>query len=133
MLLFKIEGLGTGFNMLSVPYYQVTPHREGCAVTTTYLLSGKESINILHSIEICSVQWILAGKYLKRGKETNTINTPLLISLTLHSIYYFWLLQHPLLIVSLHCSNKWAQRAVRPLPRRQSSHIPMDISLGKHQ
>lgn len=42
-------------------------------MSTTYLLSGKESVNILHSIEICSVQGVLAGKYLKgeRRKKNN--------------------------------------------------------------
>jgi len=65
-------------------------HWEGCTASTTYLLSWKESINILHSVEICSVQGILAGKYLKRGRKTNTINNSSpLISVTLHSIHHF--------------------------------------------
>lgn len=59
-------------------------------MSTTYLLSGKESINVLHSVEICSVQWILAGKYLKRGKKTNAFNnTSPFISVTLLNIHYF--------------------------------------------
>lgn len=42
---------------------------EGFTVSTTHLLSGKQSVNVLHSVEICSVQGILAGKHLRRGKE----------------------------------------------------------------
>lgn len=38
-------------------------------MSTTYLLSGKESVDVLHSVEICSVQGILAGEHLRKGRE----------------------------------------------------------------
>lgn len=53
-------------------------------VTSLYLLCGEQCVDVLHSIEVCSVQRVLAGENLGHRRQTTVGHKVMADGATLH-------------------------------------------------